>query len=73
MEDNRDSYLVNVLSDNYKEPLDISVISNNPFLLFIKNNFNTSTNQNNEKRHLLPERTSNVRPNLNNKTSVKSK
>ena len=54
MKDNRYSYLVNVLSDNYKEPL-ISLISNNPFLLFIRNNFNTSTNQNNEKRHLLPE------------------
>ena len=63
MKDNRYSYLVNVLSDNYKEPL----------LLFIRNNFNTSTNQNNEKRHLLPESTSNVRPNLNNKTPVKSK
>ena len=31
MKDNRYSYLVNVLSDNYKEPL-ISLISNNPFL-----------------------------------------
>ena len=72
MKDNRYSYLVNVLSDNYKEPL-ISLISNNPFLLFIRNNFNISTNQNNEKRHLLSESTSNVRPNLNNKTPVKSK
>ena len=35
----------------------------------IGNNFNTSTNQNNEKRHLLPEST----PNLNNKTPVESK
>ena len=72
MKDNRYSYLVNVLSDNYKEPL-ISLISNNPFLLFIRNNFNTATNQNKEKRHLLPESTSNVRPNLNKKTPVKSK
>ena len=72
MKDNRYSYLVNILSDNYEEPL-ISLISNNPFLLFIRNNFNISTNQNNEKRHLLSESTSNVRPNLNNKTPVKSK
>ena len=27
MEDNRDSYLVNALLDNYEEPLDISLIS----------------------------------------------
>ena len=29
MGDNRDSYLVNALLDNYEEPLDISLISNN--------------------------------------------
>ena len=51
MEDNRDSYLVNALLDNYEEPLDISLISNNPFIPLIGNNFNTPTNQNNEKRH----------------------
>ena len=49
MEDNRDSYLVNALLDNFEEPLDISLISNNPFISFIGNNFNTPTNQNNEK------------------------
>ena len=49
MEDNSDSYLVNALLDNFEEPLDISLISNNPFILFIGNNFNTPTNQNNEK------------------------
>ena len=32
MEDNRDSYLINPLLDNYEEPLDISLISNNPFI-----------------------------------------
>ena len=69
MENNRDSYLVNALLDNYEEPLDISLISNNPFIQLIGKNFNTSTNQNNEKRHLLPEST----PNLNNKTPVESK
>ena len=44
-----------------------------PFILSIRNNFNTPTNQNNEKRHLLPESTPNLPPNLNNKTLVKSK
>ena len=73
MEDNRDSYLVNALLDNYEEPLDISLISNNPFISSIRNNFNTPTNQNNEKRHHLPESTPNLPPNLNNKTPVKSK
>ena len=29
MGDNRDSYLVNALLDNYEEPLDISLSSNN--------------------------------------------
>ena len=73
MEDNRDSYLVNALFDNYEEPLDISLISNNPFILLIGNNFNTPTNQNHEKRHLLPESTPNVPPNLNDKTPVETK
>ena len=41
MGDNRDSYLVNALLDNYEEPLDISLISNNPFIPSIGNNFNT--------------------------------
>ena len=45
MEDNRDSYLVNELLDNYEEPLDISLISNNPFIPAIGNNRNTPTNQ----------------------------
>ena len=45
MEDNRDSYLVNALLDNYEEPLDISLISNNPFIPAIGNNRNTPTNQ----------------------------
>ena len=54
MEDNRDSYLVNPLLDNYEEPLDISLISNNPFIPLIGNNFNTATNQNNEKRKSTP-------------------
>ena len=53
MEDNRDSYLVNALLDNGEEPLDISLISNNPFIPSIGNDFNTPTNQNNEKRHHL--------------------
>ena len=73
MEDNRDSCLVNALLDNYEEPLDISLISNNPFIPSIGNNLNTATNQNNEKRHLLPESTPNLPPNLNNKTPAKSK
>ena len=74
MEDNRDSYLVNALLDNYEEPLDISLISSNPFIIpSIGNNFNTPTNQNNEKRHLLSESTPDLPPNLNNKTPVKSK
>ena len=73
MGDNRDSYLVKALLDNYEEPLDISLISNNPFIPSIGNNFNTSTNQKNEKRHLLPESTPNLLPNLNNKTPAKSK
>ena len=73
MEDNRDSYPVNVLLDNYEEPLDISLISNNPFIPLIGNNFNTPTNQKDQKRHLLPQSTPNLPPNLNNKTPVKSK
>ena len=32
MGDNRDSYLVNALLDNYEEPLNISLISNNAFI-----------------------------------------
>ena len=55
MGDNGDSNLVNAILDNYEEPLDISLISNNPFIPSIGNNFNTPTNQNNENRHLLPE------------------
>ena len=55
MEDNRDSCLVNALLDNYEEPLDINLIRNNPFIPLIGNNFNTPTNQNDEKRHLQPE------------------
>ena len=55
MGDNRDSYLVNALLDNYEEPLDFSLICNNPFIPSIGNNFKTPTNQNNENRHLLPE------------------
>ena len=54
MGDNPDSYLVNALLDNYEEPLDISLIRNNPFIPSIGNNFNTLTNQKNEKRHLQP-------------------
>ena len=73
MGDNCDSYLVKVLLDNYEEPLDISLISNNPFIPSIGNNLNTPTNQNNEKRHLLPESTPNVPPNLHKKTPTKSK
>ena len=46
MEDNRGSYLVNALLDNYEEPLDIS---NNPFIPLIGNSCNISTNQNKEK------------------------
>ena len=67
MEDNRHSYLVNGLLDNYKEPLDIRLISNNPFIPLIGNNFNTPTNQNNEKPHLLQESTPKLPPNRNNK------
>ena len=55
MGDNGDSYLVNAILDNYEEPLDISLISNTPFIPSIGNNFNTPTNQNNANRHLLPE------------------
>ena len=73
MEDNHDSYLINALLDNYEEPLDTSLISNNPFIPVMGNNFNTPTNQKNEKRHPLPESTPNLLPNLNNKTPVKSK
>ena len=72
MEDNLDSFLVSALLDDYKEPLDISLISNNPIIPLIGNNFNITTNQNNEKRHLLPESTPNLPPNLN-KTPVESK
>ena len=68
MGDNRDSHLVKALLDNYEEPLDISLISNNPFTPSFENNLNTPTNKNNEKRHLLPESTPNLLPNLNNKT-----
>ena len=73
MADNRDWYLINALLDNYEEPLDISLISNNPFIPVMGNNFNTPTNQKNEKRHLLWESTPNLPPNLSNKTPVKSK
>ena len=73
MEDNRDSYLVNALLDNYQEPLDISLISNNPFIPLIGNHFNTPTNQSNEKRHILPESTPNLPSNLNNKIPIESK
>ena len=72
MGDNRDSYHVKALLDNYEEPLDISLINNNPFIPSIGNNLNTPTNQNNEKRH-LPESNPNLPPNLNNKTPAKSK
>ena len=41
MGDNRHSYLVNALLDNSEEPLAISLISNNPFIPSIGNNFNT--------------------------------
>ena len=61
------------LLDNYEEPLVISLINSNPFIPSIGNNLNTPTNQNNEKRHLLPESTANLPPNLNNKTPAKSK
>ena len=64
MEDNRDSYLINALLDNYEDLLDISLISNSPFIPLIRNNFNTPTNQKNEKQHLLPESTQNLPPNL---------
>ena len=73
MGDNRDSYLVNALFDNYEEPLDNSLISNNPFIPSFRNNLNTPIDQNNEKRHLLPESTPNLPPNLNNRTPAKSK
>ena len=39
----------------------------------MENNFNTPTNQKNEKRHVLPVNTPNLPPNLSNKTPVKSK
>ena len=64
---------MNALLDNYEEPLDINLISNNPFIPLIGNNFNTPTNENNEARYLLPESTPNLSPNLNNKIPVKSK
>ena len=67
MEDNRGSYLVNTLLDNYEEPLDIRLISNNPFIPLIGNNFNTPINQNNEKRHIPPESTPKLSLNRNNK------
>ena len=73
MGDNRDSYLANAQSDNYEKPHDISLISNNTFILSVGNYFNTPTNQNNEKGRLLPESTPNLPPNLNNKTLAKSK
>ena len=73
MEDNQDKYVVNALVDNYEEPLDISLISNNPLIPLIRNNFNTPTNQNNEKQHLLLESTANLPQNLDNKTHIKSK
>ena len=57
MGDNRDSDLVKALLNNYEEPLDISLISNNLFIPSIGNNLNTPTNQNNQKQHLLPEST----------------
>ena len=44
MGNNRHSYLVNALSDNYEEPLDISLISNHQFIPSIGNNLNTPTN-----------------------------
>ena len=53
--------------------IDIILISNNSFIPSIGNNFKTPTNRNNEKRHLLPESTPNLPPNLNDKTPVKSK
>ena len=73
MVENRDSYLVKALLDNYEEPRDISLVSKNPFIPSIGNNLNTPTNQSNEKRHLLPESIPNLPPNLNNKTPAKSK
>ena len=73
MGDNRGSYLVNALLDNYEEPLDISLISNNRFIPSNGNSSNTPTNQNNEKQQFLTESTSNLPPNLNNKTPAKSK
>ena len=73
MGDNRDSYLANALLDNYEEPLDTSLISNNPSILSIGNNFNTPIIQNNEKQHPLPESTPNLPPNFKNKTPAKSK
>ena len=45
MGDNRDSYRVNALLDKYEEPLDISLISNNPLIPSIGNNLNSPTNQ----------------------------
>ena len=37
MEDNRDSYLITALLDNHEEPLDISLISSNPFIPVTRN------------------------------------
>ena len=51
MGDNRDSYLVKALLDNYEQPLGISLVSNNPFIPSIRNYLNTLTNQNNEKQN----------------------
>ena len=73
MGDNRGSYLVKAPLDNYEQPLDISLISNNSFIPSIGNNLNTPTNQNNEKRHLPPESTPNLPSDLNNKTPATSK
>ena len=64
--------MIHISSKHYEEPLDISLISNNPFIPSIGNNLNSSTDQNNEKRHLLTESTPNLPPNLNNKTPAKS-
>ena len=40
MKDNHNSYLINVMLDTYEEPLDISLISNNPSIPLIGINFN---------------------------------
>ena len=42
-------HLINALLDNYEEPLDVSLISNNPFIPVMGNNFNTPTNQKHSK------------------------